>query len=264
MTAKSKIDLIGICWDKKSSYLQGPAQAPALIYEALFSPSSNVYSEYGIRVSHEEINYLGAIRPRKYEDIEKAVQPYVHAPLISLGGDHSITYPIIKAFHQVYDSFEILQIDAHADLYDTFDGDRYSHACPFARIMEEGLAVRLTQVGIRTLTPHLRDQATKFGVQLIEAQNFNIEEIQLKHPVYISLDLDALDPAFAPGVSHYEPGGLTTRQVLQIIQNIDVPIIGADIVEYNPTRDHYHVTAMVAGKFVKEICAKMISEVSSP
>jgi arginase len=77
-------------------------------------------------------------------------------------------------------------------------------------------------------------------------------------PLYISLDLDALDPAFVPGVSHYEPGGFSTRQVLSIIQNLRADVVGADIVELNPTRDINNVTAMVAAKFLKEILLRMI------
>ncbi|NNK87313.1 MAG: agmatinase, partial [Flavobacteriaceae bacterium] len=80
----------------------------------------------------------------------------------------------------------------------------------------------------------------------------------LQGPLYISLDLDALDPAFAPGVSHHEPGGLSSREVISIIQNIQVEIIGADIVELNPNRDLNDTTAMLAYKLFKEITAKMI------
>ena len=77
-------------------------------------------------------------------------------------------------------------------------------------------------------------------------------------PIYLSLDIDALDPAFAPGVSHQEPGGFSTREVLQIIHSIQVPILGADIVEYNPKRDLNKMTAMVSAKLLKEIAGKML------
>ena len=94
---------------------------------------------------------------------------------------------------------------------------------------------------------------------MIEMKNFTIDFITgLKGPLYISLDIDVLDPAFAPGISHHEPGGLSTRQLLQIIQSINVEIAGADIVEYNPFRDVNNMTAMVAYKLLKELIAKMI------
>jgi arginase family enzyme len=125
--------------------------------------------------------------------------------------------------------------------------------------MEEGLADRLIQVGIRTSTAHLREQIAKFGVEVIEARHFRDDlRIEWTTPVYISLDIDGLDPAFAPGVSHREPGGLTPRQVLNVIQSIDRPIAGADVVEYNPRCDIDFVTAPVAAKLVKEIAGMML------
>ena len=125
--------------------------------------------------------------------------------------------------------------------------------------MENDLADRLVQIGIRTLNDHQREQADRFGVEIHEMRNWNgATQISLSGPVYLSLDMDVLDPAYAPGVSHHEPGGMSTRQVLDVIQSIDAPIIGADIVEYNPTRDIHDMTAMVAAKFYKEICSKML------
>src|SRR5690606_28940578 len=115
---------------------------------------------------------------------------------------------------------------AHADLYDDFEGNPHSHASPFARIMEHRLAKRLVQVGIRTLNPHQREQAKHFGVEIIEIKDWNDNQtFSFEGPLYISLDMDALDPAFAPGVSHHEPGGFSTRQVLNIIQNLKANIV---------------------------------------
>ena len=90
------------------------------------------------------------------------------ARIAALGGDHSITYPVLRAYAGKYQQLSVLHLDAHPDLYDELGGNRYSHACPFARIMEEHLVGRLVQVGIRTLTPHQREQAERFGVEGIE------------------------------------------------------------------------------------------------
>jgi arginase family enzyme len=152
-------------------------------------------------------------------------------------------------------------MDAHPDLYDVLESNRYSHACPFARIMEENLVDRLVQIGIRTLTGHQRQQAELFGVEIIQMREIEkVDALQFNGPMYLSLDMDCLDPAFAPGVSHYEPGGLSTRQVLEIIQNLKGSLVGADIVEYNPARDPQGITAMVAAKLLKEIIARMMEE----
>jgi arginase family enzyme len=155
----------------------------------------------------------------------------------------------------------VLHLDAHADLYEDFEGDRYSHACPFARVMEEGLAGRLVQVGIRTLNRHQRAQADRYGVEVIDMRAWSAGvRPELGGPVYLSLDLDALDPAFAPGVSHWEPGGLSVREVITLIQGIGGRLVGADIVEYNPARDPTGVTAAVAAKLVKEIASRMVED----
>lgn len=180
-------------------------------------------------------------------------------PLICLSGDHSVTYPTIKAFHSRHSDLTILHFDAHPDLYDELDGNRLSHACPFARIMEERLARRLVQVGIRTMSGHQLAQANRFGVEVITMRNLDrFSQLLFAAPLFISLDVDVLDPAFAPGISHYEPGGMSVREVLRCIQGLKVPVVGADIVEYNPVRDWHGQTAMVCAKFLKEIAAAML------
>jgi len=128
--------------------------------------------------------------------------------------------------------------------------------------MEEGLASRLVQIGIRTLTKHQREQADRFGVEIIDMRAWSRgarPDISKTETVYLSIDLDGLDPAFAPGVSHPEPGGLTVRDVLSLIQGLEAPMTAADIVECNPDVDPSGVTSLVAAKFLKEIAAAMHS-----
>ena len=179
---------------------------------------------------------------------------------LSLGGDHSITYPIVKAFAPQYPDLTIFHFDAHSDLYDEVEGNRLSHACPFARIMEAGLAKRLVQVGIRTMNRHQREQAERFGVEVVEMRRLPAyERLKAAGPVYITFDMDVLDPAFAPGISHREPGGMSVREAIAHLHAIDGEIVGADLVEYNPVQDVAGVTATVAAKIVKEILGKMIA-----
>ena len=258
-----KINIQGICYDQKSSYQQGPGLAPKLIREALHSGSMNLFAESGITIENELIVDQGDFTITNYFDIETITKKNLgpDAKVFTLGGDHSITFPIIKAHHVNHPTLDILHIDAHADLYNEFKNDKYSHACPFARILENGFAVRLVQVGIRTLNTHQAEQAKKFKVEVHEMRNLDLSKIpKFKNPLYISLDMDAFDPAFAPGVSHHEPGGLTSRQVIDFIQNIDAKVIGADIVEYNPKRDFQNMTAFLAAKMMKEILAKMMEK----
>jgi agmatinase len=175
---------------------------------------------------------------------------------ILLGGDHMVSFPAVAGVASVHGPVDILHFDAHPDLYDDFDGDPHSHASPFARIMERGLARRLVQVGIRTLNRHCREQAERFGVEIVEMRHFAPDRVPIPEgPLYISIDLDGFDPAFAPGVSHHEPGGLTTRDVLAVLARVSGPVVGADIVEYNPSRDLNGVTAVLAAKLVREVAS---------
>ena len=259
--------LLGVPYDASSSYLRGPAAAPPLIRRALESPSSNRWSEAGRDLGDtnnlDDAGDLDLAVEDVRGTIEEGAQRVLarRSPVIFLGGDHSITYPILRAVRHGYPRPTILHVDAHSDLYDEFEGDRYSHACPFARIMEEGLASRLVQVGVRTLTAHLREQIERFAVDVIDMRDWAAGiRPGVSGPVYLSLDLDALDPAFTPGVSHWEPGGLSVRDVITLIQGLGGSLIAADVVEYNPIRDQSGVTAMVAAKLVKEIACRMLSE----
>jgi arginase len=262
------ISLLGIPFDANSSYLRGPAQAPKAIREELYSGSSNLWTEDGIDLGRKNsFHDAGDIVIPDDGDAFAAIESGVNEtlklghPLICLSGDYSVTYPTIRAFHLYYPNLTILHFDAHPDLYDELDGNRLSHACPFARIMEERLARRLVQVGVRTINSHQRSQAAKFGVEVITMRNLGrFSELSFAGPLFVSLDMDVLDPAFAPAVSHYEPGGMSVREVLRCIQAVKVPVVGADIVEYNPTRDHNGQTAMVCAKFLKEISAAMIRQ----
>jgi arginase len=263
--------LIGLPYDASSSFLRGAAAAPPHIRAALHSPSSNAWSESGLAIV-EGRSYVDAgdvALPASDEArplIEQAIAAIVargDVPL-SLGGDHSVTYPVLRAVGRAHRELTILQIDAHPDLYDNYEGDRYSHACPFARILEEKLAARLVQVGIRTATGHQREQAKQFGVEVIEMRAFAAGmRPTIAGPVYVTIDVDGIDPAFAPGVSHREPGGLSVRDVLGIVQTLPGPIVGADVVEVNPSQDPSGVTSMVAAKVVRELISRMIETESA-
>ena len=201
-------------------------------------PPKTTKHEIGVNLlDQDDISFPTDDPASAHKLIGEAVQEHLSdgSKLISLGGDHSITYPIIEVFNKVYPELHILHFDAHADIYENFQDNYYSHASPFARIMENNLATSLTQVGIRTLTTHQREQIKKYQVRVVEMKAFNLDFIQkLSGPLYISFDLDVLDPAYASGVSHQEPGGLSVRSALACLQNLDVNIVGADIVEYNP------------------------------
>ncbi len=257
--------LVGVPYDASSSFLRGAAGAPAAIRAALNSPAGNPWSErHGPSIGADLLDDAGDLmldgpaQPRDTIEREVRLLAASRRPPILLGGDHSVTYPVLRAIGPLHKGLTVLHFDAHADLYDEFEGDRYSHACPFARVMEEQLVSHLVQVGIRTLTGHQQEQAKRFGVEMIDMRAWaDGARPSVGGPVYVSLDLDVLDPAFAPGVSHREPGGLSVRDVLSVLFALNGPIVGADIVEYNPTKDWDGLTAQVAAKFVKELAGLM-------
>jgi len=261
------VSILGIPHDENSSFLKGAAEAPPKIRAELFSDANNLYTETrvnlatpGLIVDHGDIDFP----PDRdsWDVIGTKVSEVLNEgrPLICLGGDHAISHPIVRAVRRKHSKLTLLHFDAHPDIYDDFQENPRSHASPFARIMEQGLADRLIQVGIRTATAHQREQMQRFGVEAFEASSFRDDvRLEFSTPVYISLDIDAIDPAYAPGVSHRESGGLSPRQIIRIIQSIRPAIVAADIVEYNPRRDIADLTASVASKLLKEIAGMMVT-----
>lgn len=262
----TRIALIGLPTDINSSFERGAAKGPAAVREALWSDRGNLSCESGLEIGVDiTLNDQGDLAlsedtPSDDALIRAAVSRTLEAgdsPIL-IGGDHAVTFPILQALSAHYGPVNILHFDAHSDLYDDFDGNPRSHASPFARIMEAGLAKRLVQLGVRTLTRHCREQAERFGVEIIPMADFTPSAVPMfEGPTYISVDLDGIDPSEAPGVAHPEPGGLTTREVLAVLRRVKAPIIGADIVELNPDRDVNGVTAILAAKLVREIAALM-------
>ncbi|PNY06510.1 arginase-like protein, partial [Trifolium pratense] len=280
--AKATSSLLGVPLGHNSSFLQGPAFAPPRIREAIWCGSTNSTTEEGKDLQDarvltdvgdvpiQEIRDCGVDDHRLMNVISESVKLVMEEdplrPLV-LGGDHSISFPVIRAVSEKLGGpVDVLHLDAHPDNYDAFEGNIYSHASSFARVMEGDYVRRLLQVGIRSITTEGRAQAKKFGVEQYEMRTFSrdrhfLENLKLGEGVkgvYISIDVDCLDPAFAPGVSHIEPGGLSFRDVLNILHNLQGEVVAGDVVEFNPQRDTVDgMTAMVAAKLVRELAAKI-------
>ncbi|KAL5059450.1 hypothetical protein RYX36_031054 [Vicia faba] len=230
---------------------------------------SRVLTDVG-DVPIQEIRDCGVDDKRLMSVIGESVKLVMEeAPLrpLVLGGNHSISFPVIRAVSEKLGGpVDVLHIDAHPDNYDAFEGNIYSHASSFARVMEGDYVRRLLQVGIQSITAEGRAQAKKIGVEQYEMRTFSrdrpfLENLKLGEGVkgvYISIDVDCLDHAFAPGVSHIEPGGLSFRDVLNILHNLQGDVVAGDVVELNPQRDTVDgMTAMVAAKLVREMAAKI-------
>ncbi|KAL0397763.1 UNVERIFIED_CONTAM: Arginase 1, mitochondrial [Sesamum calycinum] len=298
--------LLGVPIGHNSSFLQGPAFAPPRIREAIWCGSTNpalkklslaenyiailknpetlgkdlndprVLTDVG-DVPVQELRDCGVDDDRLMNIISESVKLVMEQeplrPLV-LGGDHSISFPVVRAVSEKLGGpVDILHLDAHPDIYHAFEGNKYSHASSFCKNYGGGLCsatiagnLSLLLVGIRSITEEGREQGKRFGVEQYEMRTFSrdrqlLENLKLGEGVkgvYISVDVDCLDPAFAPGVSHIEPGGLSFRDVLNILHNLKGDVVAADVVEFNPQRDTVDgMTAMVAAKLVRELTAKI-------
>jgi agmatinase len=256
---------LGICDDSQSSFLRGPAEAPESIRRAYDGRCYNATSESGVDLA-SSVTDLGDLKPlatwtasaelyraRIAGILRDGVTPFV------AGGDHAVTVPVLAAYSVLERPVHVIQIDAHPDLYPDFEGNRDSHACTGARLLEMRHVESLTQLGIRTLSREQRRNAERFSdrLRIVEAQSLERESPDLSHipadaPVFLTVDMDGFDPAFAPGVSHPVPGGLTARQALTLIQSGHWTLVGMDVVEVNPLRDLQSMTAILAARLLHE------------
>ena len=187
--------------------------------------------------------------------------------LIALGGDHSISLPLLRATEKVYGKLSLVHIDAHIDTWEEeFEDTPYSHGTPFRNALQEGLIRKdeYIQVGIRGPLSGENDylEAKELGANIITIHDvyekgipWVLEQIQrqCQGPVYVSVDIDSADPAFAPGTGTPEVGGLTSYQLLQLVRGLQgLNVVGFDIVEVSPPYDHGDITAMLASNITFE------------
>lgn len=261
--------LVGVGWDRGSTYRRGAREAPAAVRRALHSSASSLMTEGGLNLA-AETRFVDAgdleLPDSDDEGARRRIREHLAsllargaAPLV-LGGDHSITYPVVEAVAGSRGPLDILLLDAHPDLYPEYEGRRLSHASPFARILEDSLARRLVAVGVRTVNEVQAQTAARHSVEILPMQSWReVFELRFEAPLYVSVDVDVLDPAFAPGVSHREPGGLSVRELLEVLHALPLPPVAADVVEINPRRDLDGVTATVGAKLVKELAGLLLA-----
>lgn len=253
------VALLGVPWDGGASFERGAAAGPAAIRRRLHSPAGNGHAESGREVLSSLVDCGDAEFPPDEQAALAAIQVAAeqaaeHGPVLALGGDHSVSLPLLRAAAARHGPLHVLHIDAHPDLYPELDGRRYSNASPFARAFEEGLLASLVQLGIRADTPPQAEMARRWGVvQHGPDAVATFDVAALRGPLYVSIDIDGFDPAFAPGVSHPEAGGLLPREVLSVLRRLPQAWVGADLVEVVPARDAAGVTAVLAARLVKEL-----------
>ncbi len=259
--------LLGVPYDAGSSYRPGARLGPRQIRE--LATSLGPTTERGTDLSKLAARDAGDLAletriERAEATIEAAVGEIVRGgsvPIL-LGGDHGITVPAFRAVHAHHPDARFLVLDAHPDLYPDYLGDPFAHGCVSHRIAElPGMHGRITQVGIRATNPIQQTAAAAAGVRTVGAWELeSFDPGAEKGPVYLSIDIDVLDPAHAPGCGNPVPGGLPTRALINLINGLrGVEIAAVDVVEVNPLIDPTGITALAAVRVVTEILGVMAS-----
>lgn len=271
--ANAQIAVLGVPFDGAVSFRPGAALAPARIRE--FSQHVAPITEDGLILNRLALCDYGDVErdlhwERYFNDVTAHAQTALAHPFaLFLGGDHSISIPLMRAFHETINApFGILHIDAHTDLADTFEGHHWSHACTERRALElpymqpenlvfcgirSWLAEELDVIAQHKITVHSAKAMHQRGIQAVAADV--IAQLSGLSAVYLTLDIDCLDPAFAPGTGTPEAGGLTTRELLDLLQPIfaALPIRAMDIVEVSPPLDYSDITTVAAIKVIYEV-----------
>lgn len=269
------VALLGIPFDGGVVYRPGPRFAPRDIrqHSSLIRPYHPV-----LKVSPFDVLRVADVgdvdvNPFNIEDtharVEQAVTAILNAGAIPVcvGGDHSLSLAVLRAVARRHGPVGMVHVDSHQDMWDAYFGNRYFHGAPFRRAIEEGLLEprRIVQIGIRgpVYSDADFDFGRQHGVTVIRAEDVAREGIgwvqeQLRAvsggPVYLSFDIDGVDPAFAPGTGTPEVGGLTSWEALEIVRALaGLPLVGADVVEVSPPYDHGNITALLAANLLFEI-----------
>jgi agmatinase len=262
---RCRVAFVGLPCDSQSSYRRGCALGPQRIRMAYDSDCYNSTTELGADLAGQVADYgdLGPARTwrataQRYQAAAEKLLEAGKTPFFA-GGDHAVTIPLARALRVLHRPVHVIQFDAHPDLYPVFAGDRESHACVAARMLEMPHIASVTQIGIRTLNAPQQAVARSPArrLRILPARDAAAALPPLRHiprhaSVYITLDLDVFDPGFAPGVSHPVPGGLAPRQVLNFLQRLPWRLAGMDVVELNPRHDVHDLTAVLAGRLLHE------------
>jgi agmatinase len=274
------IAIVGVPFDSGVSYRPGARFGPAHIRQSSkllrpFNPAQGVHPFAGQQVADagdiacnpfgiEET--LGLIENGARGLLERAER------VVSLGGDHTVALPLLRAMHARHGPLTLVHFDAHLDTWDTYFGAAYTHGTPFRRAAEEGLLDRESclHIGIRgpLYDPIDLESDSRLGFQVVPTTDLEalgtagvIERIAARageRPVYVSVDIDVLDPAFAPGTGTPEAGGFTSRELLAVLCGMSgLRLVGADVVEVAPAYDHAEITGIAAAHVIYELLSAM-------
>ena len=270
--------VLGVPFDGGVSYRPGARFGPSAMRAAskllrAYHPGLDVEPWYVHQVAD-----AGDVAPNPFDILEAIATIEAGARealtkadrILAIGGDHTIALPLLRVARERHGPIALVHFDAHLDTWDTYFGAAYTHGTPFRRAFEEGLLVsdRSVHVGIRGPIFGATDlvEDAGMGFEIISTVDVAragvdaaVERIRARvgdSPVYVSIDIDVLDPAHAPGTGTPEPGGLTTREMMLILRGMaGLPLVGADVVEVAPPYDHAELTALAASNLAYELLA---------
>jgi agmatinase len=278
--AKADVLVVGAPFDSGVSYRPGARFGPTHIRQSSrllrpYNPALDV-EPFGIHQVADAGDMT--INPFDLDTAVREVQEQARflraggARLVTLGGDHTIALPLLRELAATFGPVAVLHFDAHLDTWDTYFGAPYTHGTPFRRASEEGLidGTASMHVGIRgplyARSDLVEDKAA--GFQLLTARQFARDHLDgliermlarlADRPIYVSVDIDVLDPAHAPGTGTPEAGGLTSRELLEMLRALPRgQLVGADIVEVSPAYDHAEITGIAASHVAYELLSVM-------
>ncbi len=272
---RTDVAVVGVPFDSGVSYRPGARFGPAHIRQSSrllrpYNPALDVAPFHRHQVAD-----AGDIAVNPF-DIQQAIREIETAArdlsagsrLLTLGGDHTIALPMLRAMHALHGPIAVLHFDAHLDTWDTYFGEPYTHGTPFRRAAEEGLLARdhCLHIGIRGPLYSERDlpESADLGFRTITSVDVaelgvagTVERMRERlgdRPVYVSVDIDVLDPAHAPGTGTPEAGGMTSRELLGILRGLGgADVVSADVVEVSPAYDHAEITGIAAAHVAYEL-----------
>ncbi|MGM0405642.1 MAG: agmatinase [Thermoplasmatota archaeon] len=262
---ESEFVIIGVPFDKTSSFRAGTAHAPDSIRSASFCFEPYMM-EYGISLSDIAIHDKGNLK--KYDDvkemgsdIDQNISDIVSndkVPIV-LGGEHSVSPFIVKGLEKKFCKIDVVVLDAHLDYRNKYEGMKHSHATAVRRISELDIVKNLTVIGVRSIS---EEESRTKKIEYINSLNIDERDFKFQfkseNPIYMSIDMDVIDPSYAPGVGNPEPFGLKPKTVKNIIRDLSPSIVGLDIVETNPNFDNGEITSNLAARFVYEFIASKV------
>lgn len=277
---RADVAIVGVPFDSGVSYRPGARFGPAHVRTSSkllrnYNPVQDVEP-----FADQQVVDAGdiACNPFDIQDAIKQIDEGVRgvldtsSKLVTIGGDHTIALPLLRVMHEMHGEVAVVHFDAHLDTWDTYFGAPLTHGTPFRRASEEGLIDKTASmhVGIRGPLYSRQDLTDDqvLGFQVIGAHDMDdlgwrgaVEQIRKRvgdRPTYVSLDIDVLDPAYAPGTGTPEAGGLTSRELLNILRSFgELNLVGADIVEVSPAYDHAEVTGIAAAHAAYELVSAM-------